>query len=316
MSESTSQKAPTTFTTPGLFQKDTAAPAKRDAVGEEEAKNVTVKDEVKKIDDKDQAFPIAFQSPGLFQFKGKETPDGIEGFPVQFDGPGLFQREAGEKDDQKTVKKVTQEILDNEKPTEKLTEFPMRFQEPGLFQKPNTNTLPSPDKKTIPIPKEEDRRVVFVCVDKSKFSKHVLEWCSRNLSLTDRVVLIHVAHFTPFPAGLYPSIAIDYVKENKRIRQAAHKQGHHFLKCCVAACHKLGFMPTETKLLLVNNRAMTIKHAILESTEHHNPDMIVVGTQGLGALGRAFLGSVSDYLVHNAPCSVTIVRQPNRKPVS
>uniref|UniRef100_A0A7S4DLI2 UspA domain-containing protein n=2 Tax=Lotharella globosa TaxID=91324 RepID=A0A7S4DLI2_9EUKA len=193
----------------------------------------------------------------------------------------------------------------------------MRFQQPGLFQK-NTSAEASAsgeEKKTV-MPKEEDRRVVFVCVDKSKFCKYVLEWCSRNLSITDRIVLIHVAQYTPFPAGLYPSIAIDYVKENQRIRKSTHMQGHHFLKCCVAACHKIGFKPTETKLLLVNNRAMTIKQALLESIEHHNPDMLIVGTQGLGALGRAFLGSVSDYLVHNAPCAVTIIRQPKTTPVS
>jgi len=35
---------------------------------------------------------------------------------------------------------------------------------------------------------------------------------------------------------------------------------------------------------------------------------IVVGSRGRGGLKRAFLGSVSDYVVRNAPCSVIVTR--------
>jgi nucleotide-binding universal stress UspA family protein len=35
---------------------------------------------------------------------------------------------------------------------------------------------------------------------------------------------------------------------------------------------------------------------------------IVVGSRGRGGLKRAFLGSVSDYVVRNAPCSVVVTR--------
>jgi len=38
---------------------------------------------------------------------------------------------------------------------------------------------------------------------------------------------------------------------------------------------------------------------------------IVVGSRGLGGIRRAFLGSVSDYVVRNAPCSVVVTRSPN-----
>ncbi|MBX7060007.1 MAG: universal stress protein [Leptospirales bacterium] len=37
-------------------------------------------------------------------------------------------------------------------------------------------------------------------------------------------------------------------------------------------------------------------------------DLIVIGSRGLSALGRFLLGSVSDRVVHHAPCSVTVVR--------
>ena len=40
----------------------------------------------------------------------------------------------------------------------------------------------------------------------------------------------------------------------------------------------------------------------------HGVDLIVMGSQGLSALGRAFLGSVSHAVVNSADCAVTIVK--------
>ena len=49
--------------------------------------------------------------------------------------------------------------------------------------------------------------------------------------------------------------------------------------------------------------------------EQHSIDLVVVGSRGLGAPGRFFLGSVSDGILHHAGCSVLVVKAPaSRKP--
>jgi nucleotide-binding universal stress UspA family protein len=42
--------------------------------------------------------------------------------------------------------------------------------------------------------------------------------------------------------------------------------------------------------------------------EKTRPDLLVMGSRGLSAGRRLFLGSVSDALVHHAPCPVLVVR--------
>lgn len=53
------------------------------------------------------------------------------------------------------------------------------------------------------------------------------------------------------------------------------------------------------------------KSAILEKAEDWKADLIVVGSQGQGALSRLLLGSVSQYLATHAKCSVLIARDKN-----
>lgn len=47
---------------------------------------------------------------------------------------------------------------------------------------------------------------------------------------------------------------------------------------------------------------------ILTVAKQHKADMILTGAKGLGAIGRALLGSVSTRVVHHADCSVLVVR--------
>ncbi len=57
---------------------------------------------------------------------------------------------------------------------------------------------------------------------------------------------------------------------------------------------------------------------LIEGADEWKPDLLVVGSHGRSALGRLFLGSVSQSLLHNAQCSVRISRgkiKESNKPV-
>lgn len=63
----------------------------------------------------------------------------------------------------------------------------------------------------------------------------------------------------------------------------------------------------------INTEAVILKgdprSIILESAEKYKPAAIVMGTRGLGLLKRSFIGSVSDYVLHNASAPVIVVRE-------
>ena len=47
---------------------------------------------------------------------------------------------------------------------------------------------------------------------------------------------------------------------------------------------------------------------IVETAEQWHADLIVIGSHGYSRWERLLLGSVSDSVLHHAPCSVLVVR--------
>ncbi|AGY60692.1 universal stress protein [Gloeobacter kilaueensis] len=50
------------------------------------------------------------------------------------------------------------------------------------------------------------------------------------------------------------------------------------------------------------------RETICEVAEKEKPDVLVIGSRGLGGMQRLMLGSVSDYVLHHAHCPVLVVR--------
>lgn len=54
------------------------------------------------------------------------------------------------------------------------------------------------------------------------------------------------------------------------------------------------------------------KEAIVEEAKNWGADLIVLGSHGYGFWERMLLGSVSNAVVHHAPCSVLVVRNKGK----
>ncbi|MCC0177182.1 universal stress protein [Waterburya agarophytonicola K14] len=52
-------------------------------------------------------------------------------------------------------------------------------------------------------------------------------------------------------------------------------------------------------------------HNICKTADDWSADLILIGSRGLTGVKEMFLGSVSNYVTHHAPCSVLIVRESN-----
>ncbi len=61
----------------------------------------------------------------------------------------------------------------------------------------------------------------------------------------------------------------------------------------------------EVRLIPTEEEAGT---ALVHYAEEHQPDLLVIGAGGKGVLKRLFAGSVSDHVIHKAPCPVLVVR--------
>jgi nucleotide-binding universal stress UspA family protein len=51
-----------------------------------------------------------------------------------------------------------------------------------------------------------------------------------------------------------------------------------------------------------------ISNEIVKLAKNKKCNLIIVGSKGLGATARFFLGSISNKLANNSPCSILIVK--------
>ena len=52
----------------------------------------------------------------------------------------------------------------------------------------------------------------------------------------------------------------------------------------------------------------TVGKAIIDYAKNNNFDVIIIGTTGMDRVQKIFLGSVANYVIHHAHCSVFAVR--------
>jgi len=150
---------------------------------------------------------------------------------------------------------------------------------------------------------------IVLAIDGSDFSKTAVEQLNRmNLPPNTE---IHVINVYEFPTALGPEL------------MATGGSLNNYFEEFISGAQKLGdqIVSEASDSLKSINKTLTIttsvvsglpKSVILEKAEEWDADLIVVGSQGQGALSRLLLGSVSQYLATHAKCSVMIARDKNK----
>ena len=138
----------------------------------------------------------------------------------------------------------------------------------------------------------QSKRIV-VGVDGSPSSIHALEWAIRQAELTgdviDAVNAWHFPHDYGMPVGDLPDFAgLGAETLDKAIAEARNATGQ-----AAAEIHPH---------VVEGNPAQ----ALLDLAK--GADLLVVGSRGHGGFTGALLGSVSQHVVHHAPCPVVVVR--------
>ncbi|PKI33598.1 hypothetical protein CRG98_046009 [Punica granatum] len=143
---------------------------------------------------------------------------------------------------------------------------------------------------------------VMVAIDNSECSRYALSWALRNLLSSDSHLIIFSAQ--PVLEFSYFFITSTYADLVSDLQENLKSATLALLKEAKDVCSQHG---------IVSETATEVgqpKEVICEAVKKHDIQLLVMGSHGRGAIQRAFLGSVSDYCIHNAKCPVLVIRKP------
>ncbi|XP_073004480.1 universal stress protein A-like protein [Typha latifolia] len=152
---------------------------------------------------------------------------------------------------------------------------------------------------------ESKLKKVMVAIDESECSHYALEWALDHLrdSLSSPLVVFtaqpyaNVGYMAAASYGTPPPELIQSVQEHNK------KMSLAILEKAKEICSRRGVI-TET-----TTEVGDPKEVICEAVDKLNIDLLILGSNSRGALERFFVGSVSNYCLHNANCPVLVVKK-------
>jgi nucleotide-binding universal stress UspA family protein len=146
---------------------------------------------------------------------------------------------------------------------------------------------------------------ILIAADGSEFSRKAVEKCCEFLETgngADIRIISLVERIKPMAAEPF-AISEDYFlrMEGDLLKQAEK---------VVSEAEEIIGKKIGREKVTVEGKVYTgnVKQIIVDEAENFKADLIVVGSHGYGFFDRMLLGSVSNFVVHHAPCSVLVVR--------
>lgn len=145
---------------------------------------------------------------------------------------------------------------------------------------------------------------ILLATDGSEYSKEAAEKCAELVADFDSAfvkIITVVDNFTPMATEPFISPEEFLESVEREMREQAEKIVSETEKIIRLRNKKIEI---EKEILIGSAKKIIVKEA-----KEWEADLIVVGSHGYGFFGRALLGSVSDAIIHHAPCSVLVVKK-------
>ncbi len=145
---------------------------------------------------------------------------------------------------------------------------------------------------------------ILIAVDGSEFSRNAVEKFCEMFGKAENNFIEIVSVFEEIPVTGEPfGVSADFVRD---MEKSGHEQATKFAdEAAETIRSRIADSSARLTTKILKGAA---GRRIVEEAETWGADLIVVGSHGRGFWGRAFIGSVSDAVVHHAPCSVLVVR--------
>jgi len=145
---------------------------------------------------------------------------------------------------------------------------------------------------------------VILATDGTKQSEAAIEMAKAlNLKEGDEIRVISVLDMAlPLTIDVYAG----YLPSTDEIEMAVKENAEKILE---STGNKLKELFADKNVLIVTELLNgSPESRIVEKAEEIEADLIIVGSHGYNRWERLLLGSVSDSVIHHAPCSVLVVR--------
>ena len=146
---------------------------------------------------------------------------------------------------------------------------------------------------------------ILISTDGSEFSRAAVEKCFEIIVSPERTAIKIVSVFEviePMDISISPEFS-------QELESSARKKAQEFAEQAAAQVRER--FPNIDLTTQVSLGAPD--ETLIKAAKEWSADLIVIGSHGRGFWGRMLLGSITDSLVHHAPCSVLVVRGTNRE---